>query len=113
LELKRKEELGWVKKKFLMESILTFSMWLAPKMILVATFATFVLTTGLPLTPPVAFTIMSLFAYLQFILQFLPNSISVTIDGFNAFKRIEKFLLAEELNRTFLTHNKFDLSEER
>ena len=56
---------------------------------------------------------MALFSYLQFILQFLPNCISVTIDSFNAFKRIEKFLLAEELNRTFLTHNKFDLSEER
>lgn len=113
LEAKRKEELGWVKKKFMTESILTFLMWLAPKMILVATFATFVLSTGLALTPPVAFTVVSLFSYLQFILQFLPNSISITIDGFNAFKRIEKFLLAEELNRTFLTHNKFDLSEER
>ena len=113
LEVKRKEELGWVKRKFMMESFLTFSMWLAPKMILVATFATFVLTTGEALTPAVAFTVMSLFSYLQFILQFLPNSISITIDGFNGFKRIEKFLLAEELNRTFLTHNKFDLSEER
>jgi ATP-binding cassette subfamily C (CFTR/MRP) protein 2 len=46
LEAKRDEELGWVKKKFLVESAFTFSMWLAPKMILVATFATFVLTTG-------------------------------------------------------------------
>jgi ATP-binding cassette subfamily C (CFTR/MRP) protein 1 len=113
LEAKRKEELGWVKKKFLMESVLTLSMWLAPKMILVATFATFVLTTGDALTPPVAFTVMSLFGYLQFILQFLPNSISIVIDGFNAFKRIEKFLLAEEINRTFLTHNKFDVNDER
>lgn len=113
LELKRKDELGWVQRKYLIESFLTFSMWLAPKMILVATFATFVLATGEALTPPVAFTVVALFSYLQFILQFLPNSISVTIDSFNAFIRIEKFLLAEEINRTFLTHNKYDLSEER
>jgi hypothetical protein len=81
-------------------------------MILVATFATFALTGG-NLTPPVAFTVVSLFAYLQFILQFLPNSISVVLESMNGFARIEKFLLAEELNRTFLTHNKYDLSEER
>lgn len=112
IEAKRKEELSWVKKKFLIESILTFSMWLAPKMILVATFATFVLTGGV-LTPPIAFTMVSLFSYLQFILQFLPNSISIVLESTNAFRRIEKFLLAEELNRTFLTHNKYDLSEER
>lgn len=87
-------------------------MWLAPKMILVATFATFVLTGG-DLTPPIAFTMVSLFSYLQFILQFLPNSISIVLESTNAFRRIEKFLLAEELNRTFLTHNKYDLSEER
>jgi ATP-binding cassette subfamily C (CFTR/MRP) protein 2 len=78
LEGKRKEELGWQKKKYLVESILTFSMWLAPKMILAATFATYVLTGG-TLDPPVAFTIVSVFSYLQFILQFLPNSISVVL----------------------------------
>lgn len=112
IEAKRKEELGWQKKKYLLESVLTFSMWLAPKMILAATFATFALTGG-ELTPPIAFTIVSVFSYLQFILQFLPNSISIVLESANAFKRIEKFLLAEELNRTFLTHNKYDLSEER
>jgi hypothetical protein len=53
-------------------------MWLAPKMILAVTFATFVLS-GNELTPPIAFTVMSLFTYMQFYLQFLPNSLSVVI----------------------------------
>lgn len=76
LEDRRAEELKWVKKKYLIESLSTFSMWLAPKMILAAIFATYVLTGG-ELTAPIAFTVMSLFSYMQFYLQFLPNSISV------------------------------------
>jgi hypothetical protein len=53
-------------------------MWLAPKLILVATFGTYVVS-GHKLTPPIAFTTMSVFGYMQFILQFLPNSISVVL----------------------------------
>jgi len=53
-------------------------MWLTPKMILVATFGTFVATNG-TLTAPVAFSFMSLFGYVQFYLQFLPNSLSIVI----------------------------------
>jgi hypothetical protein len=84
-------------------------MWLAPKMILAAIFATYVLT-GHELTAPIAFTVMSLFSYMQFYLQFLPNSISVVAESANAIERIQKFLLAEEINRTYLSHNKYDLS---
>lgn len=94
LEVRRSEELKWVKKKYLAESLSTFSMWLAPKMILAAIFATFVLTGG-KLTAPIAFTVMSLFSYLQFYLQFLPNSLSVVAEGSNAILRIQKFLMAE------------------
>ena len=53
-------------------------MWLTPKMILAATFAVYVLTGG-DLTPPKAFAVVSLFSYIQFYLQFLPNSLSVVI----------------------------------
>lgn len=66
------------RSKFLIETISTFSMWLTPKMILVATFGTFVVSGG-DLTAPVAFAFMSLFGYMQFYLQFLPNSLSVVI----------------------------------
>lgn len=53
-------------------------MWLSPKMILVATFGTFAATNN-DLTAPIAFAFMSLFAYVQFYLQFLPNSISIVV----------------------------------
>jgi uncharacterized membrane protein len=62
-------------------------MWLTPKMILVATFGTFVAFDN-DLTAPVAFAFTSLFGYMQFYLQFLPNSLSVVIESIQAVKRI-------------------------
>jgi hypothetical protein len=71
----------------MIETISNFSMWLTPKLILVATFGTYV-ALGEPLTAPVAFAFTSLFGYMQFYLQFLPNSLSVVIESFHAVKRI-------------------------
>jgi ATP-binding cassette subfamily C (CFTR/MRP) protein 1 len=96
----------------LVESLATFSMWLTPKMILVATFAVYVLSGG-DLTPPTAFAVVSLFSYIQFYLQFLPNSLSVVIESYNAIKRIERFLMAEEINRSCITHSRYEISENR
>lgn len=62
-------------------------MWLTPKMILVATFGTYV-ALGNELTAPIAFPFMALFAYVQFYLQFLPNSLSVVVESANAIRRI-------------------------
>jgi hypothetical protein len=53
-------------------------MWLTPKLILAATFGTYAALGGV-LTPPVAFSIMSLYGYVQFYLQFLPTSLSIVI----------------------------------
>lgn len=78
LERLRTEEVQQYRNKFMIETISTFSMWLTPKMILAATFGTFVATSG-DLTAPIAFSFMSLFAYIQFYLQFLPNSLSIVI----------------------------------
>ena len=47
-------------------------------MILAATFGTYVAMGG-TLSPPIAFSIMSLYGYIQFYLQFLPNSVSVVL----------------------------------
>jgi ABC-type bacteriocin/lantibiotic exporter with double-glycine peptidase domain len=43
---KRTKEVGWLRKKFLSESFATFSMWLAPKFILAATYGVYVATGG-------------------------------------------------------------------
>jgi hypothetical protein len=82
-------------------------MWLTPKLVLAATFGTYVATGG-ALNPPVAFAIMNLYGYIQFYLQFLPNYISVVIESNNAIKRIQSFLLAEEINVSCITYNQYD-----
>ena len=79
-------------------------------MILAATFGTFVATGG-NLTAPVAFSFMALFAYVQFYLQFLPNGLSVVIESANSIRRIEKFLLSEEINLSCIMHSRFELDE--
>lgn len=87
LEFLRGVELEWYKKKFNIETITTFSMWLSPKMILAATFGVFVYSGG-ELKASIAFSVMSLFSYIQFYLQFLPNSLSIVIESANAIRRI-------------------------
>jgi predicted membrane channel-forming protein YqfA (hemolysin III family) len=62
-------------------------MWLAPKWILAATYGIYVLIGG-ELTPQKTFSIMSLYGYIQFYLQYLPAAIGITLESFNALKRI-------------------------
>ena len=50
---RRSEELKWYQKKFYSETLATYSMWLVPKLILAATFGTYV-ALGNHLTPPIA-----------------------------------------------------------
>lgn len=85
-------------------------MWLVPKLILAATFGTFV-ALGNNLTPPIAFSIMCLYGYIQFYLQFLPNSLSVVIESFNALKRIQHFLLAEEIDRSCIAYHRHEVAD--
>lgn len=98
----------WLRKKMLSEAGATFTMWLAPKLILAATYILFV-EIGNDLKPQITFSIMSLYGYLQFYLQILPNSLSLTLQCFNAIKRIQNFLLAEEINLSCITYDRFDL----
>lgn len=60
------------------ESASTFTMWLAPKLLLAATYIVYI-ETGHDLQPQITFSIMCLYGYIQFYLQLLPNSLSVAI----------------------------------
>lgn len=104
---RRNEEIKWYHKKYLAEAWSTYSMWFFPKMILLATFGVFVVFGG-NFTPPIAFAIMNMYGYIQFYLQFLPNYISVVIECNNAYKRIQAFLLAEEIDTSCITYNQYD-----
>lgn len=107
---RRSEELKWYQKKFYSETLATYSMWLVPKLILAATFGTYV-ALGNHLTPPIAFSIMCLYGYIQFYLSFLPTSLSIVLESFNALLRIQNFLLAEEIDQSCITFHKYEASE--
>ena len=81
-------------------------MWLAPKMILAAVFGTYVMSDpeNNHLDPATAFSVMNLFAYLQFYLQSLPNSLSIVFETLNSIQRIENYLLSEEINTSCIDH---------
>jgi hypothetical protein len=108
LMARRATEVHWLRKKMLSEAAATFTMWLAPKFILAATYILFV-EIGNTLKPQITFSIMSLYGYLQFYLQILPNALSVVIECNNATKRIQNFLLAEEINLSCITYDRFNL----
>ena len=99
--------MGWYHKKFKSEAYSTYSMWLTPKLVLAATFGTYVAITD-DFNPPTAFCIMNLYAYIQFYLQFLPQYISIVIECNNAYKRIQAFLQVEEINTSCITYNQYD-----
>ncbi len=105
---RRTVEINWLKKKMFSESFSTFFMWLAPKFILAATFGLFI-GVGNDLSPQITFSIMCLYGYIQFYLQFLPTSLSIAVESFNAIERIQKFLLAEEINTSCITYDRFNL----
>jgi hypothetical protein len=108
LMARRATEVYWLRRKMLSEAAATFTMWLAPKFILAGTYILFV-EVGNQLIPQITFSIMSLYGYLQFYLQILPNSLSVVIECFNAMKRIQNFLFAEEINLSCITYDRFNL----
>ena len=76
---RRTTEVFWLRKKMLTEAAATFTMWLAPKFILGATYILFV-ETGNSMSPQITFSIMSLDGYIQFYLQVLPNALSSVIE---------------------------------
>lgn len=72
-----------------------FFYWSTPMIITTMTFAIYIYL-GNELTAGKAFVVISAFQVLCFSLRDLPTSIADTINAWNSFKRIEKFLLDEK-----------------
>ena len=105
---KRTTEISWLSKKLFLESLSIFTVWLAPNLIIFATLGLYVVA-GNHLSPAKTFSILSLFAYIQYYLQNLPSAIRTTLESFNSLERIQQFLLTEEINTSCITYDRFDL----
>jgi ABC-type multidrug transport system fused ATPase/permease subunit len=87
LVYRRTLELAQFKNRFLTEAYSTLILWMFPKLILAATFGTYIAVGGL-LTPAIAFSVIFMYAFIQFFLQNLPVQISSIVANGASFKRI-------------------------
>lgn len=92
----REKEMTVLKSRFLIGCFNVLLLWLSPMLIINATFAMYVLL-GNDLTPSNTFTLISLFQILQEPLRSLPQSINALIEANVSMKRMQKFLLCDEI----------------
>ena len=100
----RDGELKWLKKNFVLTSISVFLVWLAPLMITTAIFGVYILT-GHEMNAKTAFTLISTIMIIQQPLKSLPFMLSLMIESKISLTRVTKYLLAEEVQRDFITRN--------
>lgn len=97
----REKELSWLRKSITTSVCMIFSLYLTPQLILGATFTMYTLMDN-PMTPERVFTLVSTFVVLQNSIRFLPLAIAFVLQSYVSIKRIEKFLLAEEIDDSFI-----------
>ncbi|CAD8112763.1 unnamed protein product [Paramecium primaurelia] len=100
----RNQEIKTIKTRFFAACLTILSLWLSPMLILNATFLIYV-AIGNDLTPANTFAIISLFQSLQGPLLFLPMAINALIETNISFKRIQRFLLTNELMNDCITNS--------
>ncbi|KAL4492939.1 hypothetical protein ABPG72_020718 [Tetrahymena utriculariae] len=100
----REKEIGIISKRFICGVISICSVWMTPMLILCATFTAYVMMGNL-ITPQKAFTVISIFYILQEPIRSIPLVVNYFIECHVSIKRIEKFLLEPDINKTFLNHD--------
>jgi len=97
----RENELKWQAKSLSISVLLIFSLYLTPMLILSATFTMYTLTDN-PMTAENVFTLVSTFAVVQNSIRWLPMAIAFLIQTIVSIKRIQGFLLAEEIDLSYI-----------
>ena len=100
----RKKEIYWVKNLFYVNFSIIFSLYSAPMLILSSTFIMYSLTDN-PMTPQNVFTLVSTFVIVQEPIRSLPMAIANVISTNVSLKRIQEFLLAEEIDSDYINLN--------
>ena len=88
----REEELIVLKKAAYYQAASNFTLVCAPYVVMLATFVTFIYTSGEPLTADRAFVALSLFNILRAPLNILPMMVAFIAQAFVSVKRLTKFL---------------------
>lgn len=94
----RDAELDVLKRNLYLNAVGTLSWVMAPFLVSIASFITYTVGMGMPLTAEKAFVSLSLFNLLRFPLAMLPMLIAALVQASVAEKRLAKFLSAKETN---------------
>lgn len=101
----RDAELQMLKKIGFLQAAQTFSWIATPFLVSFSSFACYSLIGNEPLTSSKVFVCIALFNLLQFPLNVFPNVITSCIEASVSMKRLNKFLLNEELNVRAISHD--------
>uniref|UniRef100_A0A5S6Q8F7 ABC-type glutathione-S-conjugate transporter n=1 Tax=Trichuris muris TaxID=70415 RepID=A0A5S6Q8F7_TRIMR len=97
----RKQELRVLRKAAIYASVVTLTWTMAPLLVAVVSFATYVLIdSSHHLTPQVAFVSLALFNLLRFPMTMLPMLIVYIMQAFVSDKRLKNFFAAKEIDGT-------------
>jgi ATP-binding cassette, subfamily C (CFTR/MRP), member 1 len=103
----RDKEMVVLKQAAVLNSVTYFVWSMAPFLVTLASFATFVLVDeNNVLTPQIAFVSLTLFNILRFPMAMFPMMITFVMQSWVSITRINKFMNNEELDPTNVTHNK-------
>ncbi|KAI8987272.1 multi drug resistance-associated protein MRP [Mycotypha africana] len=100
-------ELTMLKKIGFLQALQSFTWTSIPFFVSIVTFAIYILASAVSLTSQVAFVAISLFGLLQFPMAIFPNVITSMIEASVSLKRIENYLLSEELDTTAIKKENF------
>ena len=103
-------ELSWLAKSLVISVLMIFSLYMTPMLILSATFAMYTLTDHV-MDAENIFTLVSTFVVVQNTIRLLPLAIAFMIQALVSIKRIQGFLLAEEIKLDYIKSDVFDNEE--
>ncbi|OZJ06265.1 hypothetical protein BZG36_00792 [Bifiguratus adelaidae] len=94
---KREEELGFLRKNFMLEVCFHLLWGGSPILVTIIAFISFTIFFGNELTPPIAFTSIAVFNELRFALNVLPETFVEAVQAYVSVRRIEKYLNEPEV----------------
>ncbi|SCW00940.1 LAFE_0D01508g1_1 [Lachancea fermentati] len=97
-------ELANFKKIGIVNNFIIFAWNCVPLMVTCSTFAIFALTMDVPLSPQIVFPALALFNILNDCIYSIPSMITNFIETGVSLNRLKDFLLAEELDESFIEH---------
>ncbi|CCF59911.1 hypothetical protein KAFR_0I01300 [Kazachstania africana CBS 2517] len=95
-------EIGNLKKIGIASNLIYFAWNCVPLLVTCSTFGIFTLISDEPLTPELVFPALSLFNILNEAIYAIPSTINTMIEVTVSLNRLKKFLLSEELDRSFI-----------